>query len=247
MVLLHSGVCDRRMWDPQFELLQAAGYRVLRPDFPGYGDTPVHVDSYNVAEDVRDLLDSLQLERVVLVGSSFGGRIAQEVAARWPDRVSALALICAARRHQLPSSDLEAFGDQEDVLIAAGDIGGAVELNLKTWLGPLADHATREKVAMMQRHAFEVQLAAEAEPEVEFESRDVDYDVSAVQAPTLVVSGGYDLECFREVADYLAAQIHGARHVIFDWAGHLPSLESPARFNRILLEFLTEVSPTGVR
>jgi 3-oxoadipate enol-lactonase len=41
LVLLHSTVCDRRMWDPQWPVLADAGYRVVRCDFRGYGETPV--------------------------------------------------------------------------------------------------------------------------------------------------------------------------------------------------------------
>lgn len=232
-VLLHSSVCDRRMWGPQVGPLLAAGHRVLAPDFRGYGHTPPPTVPAGDAQDVRDLLDELGIASAAFVGSSYGGRIAQEFAARWPDRVTALALLCAGRAGHPPTADVRAFGELEDKLIEAGDLDGAVALNVRTWLGPAAGTETRALVAEMQRHAFEVQLAA---PDVE--PIRAEYDLAAVTAPTLVVSGAHDLDHFQETAEYLAAAIPGARHEALPWAGHLPSLEDPARLNPLLLEFL---------
>ncbi len=171
VVLLHSSVCDRRMWDPQWGLLVDAGFRVIRPDFRGYGETPPPTSGYDEARDIRDLLDMLGIESTALVGSSFGGRVAQEFAARWPSRVTRLLLLCPATRLLEPSDDLRSFGAAEDALLEAGDIEGAVGLNVRTWVGPAADESTRELVARMQRHAFEVQLAA---PDVAADREDFD-------------------------------------------------------------------------
>jgi len=233
VLLLHSSVCDRRMWDPQLDDLIAAGYRVLRADFRGYGETPPPTGSFNPADDVRDLLDHLGLGEVAIVGSSYGGRIASEVAARWPDRVGTLVLICAGQAGAEPTPAAIAFGDHEDELLEAGDLDAAVQLNLDTWVGPRADDATRAFVGDMQRHNFHVQLAA---PDVA--PAPVAYDLATVAARTLVVSGGHDLDLFQQVAVSLAGIIPAARHEHLDWAGHLPSLEDPASFNPIMLDFL---------
>ena len=55
LVLLHSTVCDRRMWDTQWPVLVDAGYRVVRCDFRGYGETPVPQGPHDDAADVLDL------------------------------------------------------------------------------------------------------------------------------------------------------------------------------------------------
>src|SRR5215207_6322075 len=88
VVLLHSSVCDRRMWDPQWRTLLDAGYQVVRCDFRGHGQSPAPTEPFNAADDVRELLDELGIERAAVVGASFGGRVAQEIAARWPARVT---------------------------------------------------------------------------------------------------------------------------------------------------------------
>src|ERR1700677_3125802 len=76
LVLLHSSVCDRRMWDPQWPVLVDAGYRVVRCDFRGFGTTPVPHGPHNDADDVLALLDELGVGQVAVVGASGGGRVA---------------------------------------------------------------------------------------------------------------------------------------------------------------------------
>lgn len=161
LLLVHSTVCDRRMWDPQVPALTAAGYQVIRCDLRGYGDSPMPDGPYDNAQDVADLLGELGVTRLAVVGASGGGQVALEFATRWPERIRALALFCTALRGHEPSTALRKFGAEEDALLEAGDVAGATDLNVELWLGPEADEATREKVRQMQRHAFEVQLAAE--------------------------------------------------------------------------------------
>jgi 3-oxoadipate enol-lactonase len=243
VVLLHSTVCDRRMWDPQMAVLVNAGYRVARCDLRGFGQTPMPDRPYNNAEDVRDLLDLLGIEHAALIGASGGGRVALELAARWPQRVTSLALLCTALVGHEPSAELRAFGEREDTLIEAGDIAGATELNVETWLGPHADEATREKVRQMQSHAFEVQLAAVEE----FESIKAETDLSAITAPSLLISGSHDFADFRQIAAQLSDQLADARHLELAWAGHLPSLERPDALNPVLIDFLHETLAASLR
>ena len=84
-----------------------------------------------------------------------------------------------------PTDALRGLWQREGQLIEAGDIAGAVELNVTTWLGPQASQATRERVRLMQRRALEVQLAA---PE-QYEPAEVAVDLGAITAPALIVSG----------------------------------------------------------
>ena len=127
------------------------------------------------------------------MGSSYGGKVALEVAARRPDTVAALVLLCSALPGHEPSDVLRSFAEQEEALIEADDIAGAVELNVKTWLGPEADDAVREQVRRMQRRGFDVQLAAAEE----FAPTEAEVDLSLITAPCLALSGGHDLPDFR--------------------------------------------------
>ena len=238
ILLLHSGVADRRMWD---DLVPALGhaFTVVRPDFRGFGDSPMPPGEYADADDLDALLDHLGLVDAAVVGSSFGGRVALELATLHPARVSSLVLLCAAYRGVEPTADVQEFGAEEDRLLEAGDVEGATELNVRTFLGPDASEQTRERLVAMQRRAFEVQLAAD-EQDPPPQPRRVEVDPSAVAVPTVVVSGAHDLDLFREVAAVLAREVPGAEAVELDWAGHLPSLERPDAVLALLLDVLRD-------
>jgi pimeloyl-ACP methyl ester carboxylesterase len=229
VLLLHSTVCDRRMWDPQVPALVDAGYRVIRCDLAGFGDSPVPTQPYNDADDVAALVS----EPVAVVASSGGGCVALEFAARWPERVTALILLATALPGHERSPGLRAFGDREDELLEAGDVAAATELNVDRWVGPLADDKTREAVRVMQRHAFEMQLAT-AEPELVTD----DFALSAVTAPTLLISGAHDLPDFHDIAVRLTTELPDATHRHLDWAGHLPSMECPDLLTPMVIAFL---------
>jgi pimeloyl-ACP methyl ester carboxylesterase len=235
VLLLHAGVADSRMWDPQRASI-ARHHRVIRCDLRGYGDTPLTNARYDNASDVKALLSSLGERPVAIVGASAGGHVALQVASEWPDLVSHLVLLNSA--FALPATrSLQRFARREDALIEAGDIDGATELNVATWLGPDADDDARELVRSMQRHAFQVQLGAgedihqEAGPDINLE---------AISAHTLIVSGGQDLDHFRAVANHLAGRIPGAKHTQLGWAGHLPNLERPDEVTALITDFLDE-------
>ena len=238
VVLLHAGVCDRRMWDAVIGPLAEAGYRVLRCDFRGFGDTPAPEAPYNDGDDVLALLDELGVDRCALVGSSFGGKVALEIAARRPDRVGALVLLCAGMPGHEPSSALREFWTREEELFERGDIEAAVELNVGNWVGPHADDAARDLVRQMQRRAFELRLAASEE----VEPIAVDVDLAAIEwIPTEVAWGTEDLPDFHEIAEQLTATLPNAWLVELPGAGHLPSLEQPRETLPVIRGFLQEL------
>lgn len=232
VLLLHAGVADRRMWEPQLAAL-AVGHRVVRADLRGFGDTPMPGGPFSYAADVRELLDELGARRVGLVGSSVGGRVALEVAAT-DSRVVALVLLAPAAPGYAPTEAVRAFGAAEDALLEAGDVDGATDLNVRTWTGPEASDAARELVRTMQRRAFEVQLAADAladPPQAVW----AETDPATITARTTVAVGAHDLDHFQAVAADLADRIPGAQLVRLGWAGHLPSLERPADATALVL------------
>lgn len=222
------------MWQPQWRALLDAGHRAIRLDFGGYGGSAMPAGSYNDADDVMELLDANGVESAIVVGSSFGGQIGQEIAARWPKRVGTLILVCAATLNHPPTPDIATFGERENELLEAGKLDEAVALNLEMFVGPRADPQTRDLIARMQRRAFEVQDGTDDEAV----GLDYDFDLADITARTVLITGGHDSAYFAEIADAVAAQIPDSRQVRLDWAGHLPSLEDPAAFNPILLDLI---------
>lgn len=239
VMFLHSGVTDLRQWDPQCEELSAR-FRVVRCDRRGWGRSPLPTTSdsasYSDAGDVVGLLDELGIEETVLVGSSAGGLVAQQIASAWPERVSRLVLLCADAEGVEPTPALQTFAEREEDYLRAGAIREAVELNVTTFLGPDASAETRDLVREMQRNAFELQLVAG--DSVPCEPGPV-IDLTRVTMPVYVVSGSRDLDYFALTADSLAKQLPNVQRVVLPWAGHLPNLERPNEVNTLLADMLS--------
>ena len=236
VVLVHAGVADGRMWDATRDAL-ADAWTVVVPDLRGFGESPeppADADDWSNSGDVLDLLDHLGIAEAALVGASFGGRVATEVAATAPDRVTRLVLLAPSAAGMHRGEALQAFADEEDALIEAGDVEAATELNVRTWLGPDADDAARELVREMQRHAFVVQLAAD-----EVDPEDVTVDLARVTMPTTVFHGAKDLDFFGRVARHLHEHLPQSDLVELPWAGHLPTLERPDEMAGRLVTALT--------
>jgi 3-oxoadipate enol-lactonase len=237
VLLLHSGVCDRRQWNPQWEGL-AGVFTGIRPDLRGFGETPLDGSSYSNADDVAKLLKTLGADNAAVVGSSYGGRVALEMAVLYPDLVRQLVLLCPAYGGLAHTAAVDAFAAEEDRLLERGDVDGAVELNVRTWLGPLATEAVRDLVTSMQRRAFEVQLAADG-LENPPEPAAVDVDLDEVNCPTVIVSGGQDVDHFQNICRHLGAAITDAELIEWSDVAHLPNLEVPDRTTAFLVSVLS--------
>ena len=241
VVLLHSAVTDRGMWAEVARGL-AGTHRVVSPDLRGFGETPIPGEAYADADDVAHLLDVLGIASATVVGASFGGRVALELATRHPDRVGSLVLLCTAYRGlEVTDPAVLAFGEREDELLEAGDVDAATALNVEMWLGPDASDADRADVARMQRRAFEIQLAADGLDPAPQPAR-IDVDPRAVAVPTLVVSGGHDVAHHRDIATLLAREIPGAELVELPRAGHLPAVERPDEVTALLRDHLGRIA-----
>ena len=241
VLLLHAGICDARMWGPQWAPL-TAGRRTIRCDLRGYGRSELAPEGFSHARDVASLLERVEAGPALVVGASFGGLVALDLALGRPELVRGLVLADAPLADHEWSPEVRAFFEEEEELLEAEDPDAAVELNLRFWLDRSQRSAPeiRERVGAMQRRAFELQLPLWDYTEDELLVEAPSERLGELAVPALVLCGEDDVEDFARIADQLAAGIEGARRETIAGAAHLPSLERPDEFNELLLEFLDE-------
>jgi len=235
VVLIHAAVCDRRMWDG---LPAPAGRRVVRMDLRGFGDSTSRPNGpFSHHLDVAGLIDELGIQAAHLVGVSMGAGIAAEVAMARPELARSLLLVAPGGplRAGPPSPQLEAFWEAEEAALESGDIGAAVEANLRTWMdGPSrlpsdVDPELRARVSAMQRRAFEV-TAGWADVEERLLDPRASGRLADIVTPTLVLVGDGDLADVRDTARTIAEGVARARLVEWPAVAHLPPMERPAEF-----------------
>ncbi len=244
VVLVHAGIADSRMWEPQVGPFSKS-HTVARTDLPGYGRSPIETDVVSFSDSVRKAMDAAGINRSALVGVSLGGRAALELAAESPERVSALVLVGPGIDDHDWSEQVGSFDAAEEEALERGDLDAAIDINLRLWLaGPrrtldAIEPQVRELVAEMQRDAFQLQ---QGHSDVRLARLDppASKRLGDIRVPTLIVTGDEDLEDIHRIADRLTREIAGATRATIADAAHLPNLERPAEFNRIVLDFLRD-------
>ena len=244
VVLLHAGIADRRMWNPQWSALSAQRDAV-RLDLRGFGESTERPrGALSAVDDVIDTLAALDIGRCHLVGASFGAGVAVEVALTRAEQVGSLLL--SAPGGSLIAEvtpDLRAFSDAEGSALARDDLDGAIEANLAWWVdGPHrdvsdVDPAVRDLVGQMQRRAFELTVGWDAVEEKELDPPALER-LREIQVPTLVLVGALDLDAIQDAAQRVTDGIPDARRVDWPNTAHLPSMEHPDDFFALLRNWL---------
>jgi 3-oxoadipate enol-lactonase len=239
VVFLHGIGGHRRNWAAQLAHFSRRCC-ALAWDARGYGDSddsPQPLTFGDFAEDLRRLLDHLGVARAHLVGLSMGGMIAQDFAARYPQRVATLALVdtsaglgaaSAAVREEFLARRLRPL---EQGLTPA-DIAPAVVEVLVARNAPEAVRAMmRASMAALRVESYKQALQA-------IVTTDFRAVLPRISVPTLVIVGEEDAVTPPAEAEFLAEHIPGAELVTIPGAGHLTNLEAPETFNTILEAFL---------
>ena len=244
MLLIHAGVADSRMWDANVASLSNE-LRVVRYDMRGFGRSSLPSEKFSNVRDAIGVLDHLGVDRVHIVGLSFGALIAIDLVLAAPHRVGRLVLGAPSIRGEPPSKRIQAAWDEEQALPDSGHLAEAIEVNLRMWVdGPYrqpeqVNSAVREKVHMMQLAAFEVPEPAGDEVEEEEPDTPAFERLADIACETLVLCGSLDLNEKIQCSHSLAEQLPHATLKIVEGAGHMLNMERPDEFNALVSKFLS--------
>jgi len=238
VMMSNSLMSNYGMWDVTVPALTDR-YRVLRYDTRGQGRSGTTPGPYSIemlADDAIGLIDQLGVGRVHFVGLSMGGMTAQQIGARYADRVYSLSL-CDTASEMPPRS----MWEERLLTVQTKGIAGLLDVMIQRWFTPpfiARDPDTIEKVRrMISATPVEGYIACASAV------RDMAQTTMLLQvkAPTLILVGRQDPACTVENSTVLHRMIDGAQMVILEEAAHLSNIEQPQAFNSALRAFIDRV------
>lgn len=235
VVLSNSLGSSYRMWDPQLEALEQR-YRVVRYDTRGHGASPVPDGPYSIddlTDDLVALLDRLAVERTHLVGLSLGGMTAMRLAARHPDRVDRMAVLCTGA--QLPPA--EAWTQRAATVRADGAAAVATAV-VDRWFTPAYLDAQPEVRAAHERMVAATPAEGYAACCEAIAELDLRPSLPQITAPTLLIAGADDPATPPAKLEELAAGIAGSMLLVVDDAAHLANAEQPGLITSAIVKHL---------
>lgn len=241
VLLIHGFPLCRRMWQPQVAALSEAGYRVICPDLPGFGENPLSGRSPSMstyADAVIALLDQLGIDKAVVGGMSMGGYVLLNLLERYPERLTgALFLMTRA------AAD-DAAGKEKRTLLASqvseGNLTVVPDAFTQVLFAPDTPQKKPELVAKVRQWMGSTSKEGVAAGLLAMRDRDDSVaKLSGFALPALVVGAEHDSAVPLEHSRLLAEKLPGAELKVIPGAGHMANLEQPEMFNRVLLEFLS--------
>jgi len=231
---------------------------LLNPRGTGNSGRPVDSRAYQIGDyvsDVEELRVHLGLEKLLLLGHSHGGVVAQAYAARHPGRVERLVLASTLARFGGPQQEAMREGmdkrsgqpwypdavaaleeEQEGKFSSDEEMAGLVFRELPLYFahfgGAEAGYLDTLKTEKLNADALKL-----FNKEI-FETFDLRGELGAISAPTLVITGEADFICGPVCAEEIVGGIKGARKVIVGDSGHMIFVEQPEEFEREVAEFL---------
>jgi non-heme chloroperoxidase len=246
----HGVTLSTRVWVKQFELLPDEGFRCIGFDHRGHGESRCGDSGHsidNLAEDVRTVLERMNLRDAILVGHSMGGIALQAFAVRHPDvaaeRVRGIVLMSTLAKTYLSGSSwlrkvferITGGGPSAGELMTQQNLGF---LLARVGFGrdPQASHVelVREMIAACAKVDSQAAVSA-------LVGLDMTEDLPKIRVPTLVLSGSADVISPPAQARRIADLVPGARLEVFKGAGHMLMLERTDDVNALITEFARDL------
>ncbi len=243
ILFIHGWPGNHNLFEYQFNQLPALGYRCIGIDTRGFGnsDKPYYgYDFDTLSDDVRGVVEALDLHDFTLAGHSNGGAMAVRYMGRHKGYgVSKLALFAAAapsliKRPNFPYGlDKEiveqiiedTYNDRPQMLKNFGDMFFFQHITeaLSDWFFQLGLQASGWATASIAKTWMKEVLFA---------------DLEAIRVPTLIIHGIHDKVVPFQLGEIQNKMIRNSRLVPFEFSGHATFYEQKDKFNEVLVDFI---------
>jgi pimeloyl-ACP methyl ester carboxylesterase len=242
VVLLHGLGGDGSRWAPNIGPLSRE-FRVIALDQIGFGQSDKPLANYHtgmLSEFLARFLATIGVSKASLVGNSMGASVALYTAVHYPQLVDRLVLAdCACQRAVGAKTPVPTDSHQRDLQ------NSVTSEETRDYFRTLfhnknlvTDKVVEDNLILRLKSAFAISKIQESGAKgLGSISQE---EARKVNAPTLIIWGKFDALDDPALADLLAQTIPGSRKVLIDDSGHMPQLEKPVEFNRIVMEFLKQ-------
>lgn len=232
LVLLHGVGSDKSVWRPQLEHF-GCERRTLAFDYPGYGESAFIEDAgrEDFAAVILAALDALGIERAHVCGLSLGGVVAIAMHAAATERIESLVLADTFAVHP----DGQAIHDRSLAAVADLSMRKLADARVDALVAAGTSAAVRQEVVETMSRIDPRAYVLGARAVWLADQRD---RAAAISCPTLILCGSDDRITPPALSEQLKGLVPHAALVEIAGAGHLPNLEQPAIFNRVLDGFL---------
>lgn len=252
VVLLHGSGPGATGWSnfsTNIGAIADAGFRVLAPDMPGWGDSDAVVaEKMDHDADLVGFLDELGIEKAALIGNSMGAHTAVRFATLHPDRITHLATMGASLGRGAASLFGPGDGPSEGLKVIVNAYRDASPENMKALVEIMTfdkkRFATPELAALRSEAALarpdHLRNYVDGLPHGAPIPIKVDRDkIPSIATPTLLIHGKDDRVLHFEVSLWLLANIPNSRLILLNRCGHWAMIEHADEFNRLIVDFLT--------
>jgi pimeloyl-ACP methyl ester carboxylesterase len=247
IIFIHGNFGDHRHWDFQFSSL-ANNYKVIRYDLRGFGKSavPKSDELYSDWDDLKALLDFLEIEKAHICGLSGGSSAAVDFALEFPQKCLSLIPIgpwaggYGSGDFKSPNADSLFVGlARIDTILKSQGIKSATDY---IWKGNncLARSVNNQRtldslIQMGYDYSFWFHLNSSPE---EYLSPSAMSRLNEIKLPALIITAENDLMSCKEIADIMEKGISGSRKVVMKEAGHIMNMDKPEEFNRYISDFI---------
>ncbi|MDD2696786.1 MAG: alpha/beta hydrolase [Candidatus Pacebacteria bacterium] len=234
VLILHGWGGSSGSWLEVQGILSREGYKVIIPDFPGFGKSITPPKPWGIKEYtdlITEFTEKLKLDEFFLIGHSFGGRIAIRFSVEYPQKVKRLILCDSAGIKPKP-------GLKTLLIFWSARIGNAIFT--PKHLQRFKDTA-RNFFYIFIRHKDYVKANGVMKETIKkVLDEDLLLDLSEIKNKTLIVWGGWDKMVPLKYAHVFNEKIENSKLEIMPKVGHSPHLENPKKLSEIILKFLKE-------
>ena len=245
IILLHAGIADLRAWDALVPRLTAAGYRAVRYDARGFGESTTEDVDFSQRADLLAVMDALGIGRAALVGNSRGGMTAIDAAIESPDRVVAVVGVGSGLggfEGESAPEELAFFEEYQRIDKAEPfDATALTAFEVSIWVDGPGQPPDRVEPPIRDA-VYAMNLPLNQPGHVGGKSIDLDPPANdrlgELRCPILAVAGMLDFSEVVQTAQRLEDAAPQARALLWPGVAHMIGMEVPDRLASAITEFL---------